>query len=142
MKRWLWLIVACAVWLQCRSGRTCKLAESWHAPPPHYDYFQSIELRADGTGHMAMGEGQMVRSDVKVQYSVKGRAMTLHYVAGSQAASRTIPFRLEEGDFVVEEPDYDRTRRRHFRCRLRFAENPFPPDAMSDDHRDYYACER
>jgi hypothetical protein len=146
MRRLAWiglLVLIVVAWMYCR-GKTppCVPALAWHSPPPHYDYFQSIELRRDGTGELAMGEGQLVRSDVKIRYRVDKGAIAIRYVAGSRAAARTIPITIDEGDFVVVEPEYDRTREHHYRCRLRFAQNPFPPDAVSDDHRIYYACER
>lgn len=142
MRRILWLGVALVVWLHCRGTSPCKLAAHWDAPKPHYDYLQYVSLKSDGTGEMVMGEGQLVRSEVSVRYRVKSDRITFSYVRGSRARSRTIRVRIDEGDFVVVEPDYDRERERHFRCRLHFAENPFPPDVMSDDHLDYYGCER
>jgi hypothetical protein len=140
MKRWPWLLVPLFAWLQCRDD-ACQLAEAWHAPPPHYDYFQAIDFEEDGTGLMDMGEGQRVRSEVRFRYQVQDSAIALEYVAGSKAPPRTIRFWLEEGDFVVVEPRYDGERERHFQCRLRFEEDPFPPDVYSDEHLDYYACE-
>jgi hypothetical protein len=140
MRRAWWLVVPLVVALQWRGSRhRCEVALDWHAPAAHYDYFQSIAFKADGTGELAMGEGQLVRTEVTVRYRVRGSAIVLTYVRGSAAPARTIRFSLDEGDFAVIEPDYDGRRERHFRCRLHFAENPFPPDAYSDDHRDYYA---
>src|SRR5687767_969192 len=110
MKRWFWLGLAAIAWLHCRDQPMCELAQHWHVPPPHYDYFQSIQLDADGTGELAMGEGQMVRAEVKVRYRVEPGAIRFEYVQGSEAATRAIRFRVEEGDFIVEEPDYDRRR--------------------------------
>jgi hypothetical protein len=135
--------MAVLLWLHCRtSGGPCALARAWHAPRPHYDYLQSIELRTDGTGELAMGEGQLVRTEVAVHYAVAGSAIRFDYVAGSHAASRTIGFELAEGDFTVVERDYEGAREHHYRCRLQLAENPFPPDTISDPHVVYYACER
>ncbi len=136
-------LAALALWLISRACHgSDPLVERWHAPPPHYDYFQSIELRTEGTGEMTMGEGQLVRSEVAIRYRADRGALAIEYVHGSHARPRTIAYRLERGDFAVVEPDYDGPRERHFGCRLAFAENPFPPDASSDDHRVYYACER
>lgn len=142
MKRLLWLSIPFALWLHCRHGERCRLAEYWHAPAPHYDYIQAIELRPNGTGEMIMGEGQHVVTDVRVRYRVARDSITFDYVAGSDAKPRTVDFRLDAGDFVIVEPGYDEPRKRRFRCRLHFAENPFPPDTYSDDHFDYYGCEQ
>lgn len=140
MKRLAFCLVAVAL-LRC-SSHHCELATHWHAPRPHYDYVQSIELRANGTGALVMGEGQLVRTDVTVRYRAADNVLHLDYTRGSHAPARAVRYKLDTGDFVVDEPDYDGSRRHHYRCRVRFAENPFPPDVMSDDHLIYYACER
>ncbi|MEP6862829.1 MAG: hypothetical protein ABJE66_19540 [Deltaproteobacteria bacterium] len=131
------------LWLHCRmQAPSCTLARAWHAARPHYDYLQVVELRADRTGELVMGEGQLVRTQVTIHYAVAGDAIRFEYVAGSHAASRSIGFALTTGDFPVVERDYDGAREHHYGCRLELAENPFPPDTTSDPHVMYYACER
>ncbi len=83
------------------------------------------------------GDHQVVRTVVRFRYERDRRAITFAY---DGYAKRRIEYELKEGKFDVVEPSPGGDRKTRFRCRLRFAEDPFPPSAYHHPRTDYYAC--
>jgi hypothetical protein len=134
------LLVAIALWASChRPHAACPLApEPWRAPAPFYDYLNVVSFDGRGRGELLYGDHQAIRAEVRFRYRASDRAISFDYEGH---APRTIGYAISAGDFKVWEPGPGGGTETRYRCRLRFAADPFPPDAYHHPQRDYY-CRR
>jgi hypothetical protein len=136
MRRLAIAVVLVLVALRCLRGPSCRLDQDWAAEAPFYDYLNSVSFDR-GRGELVYGDHQVVRTTVRFRYERDRRAISFAY---DGYARRRIEYELKEGKFEVVEPGPGGDRRVRFRCRLRFAEDPFPPGAYHHPRTDYYAC--
>lgn len=131
------------------------IAQRWKAGLQWYDFLLAIEFRQDGTGQMAQGESQAVRSLINFRYEISAD-MQMHFEffdttdpfwtpfwggrkmfeRTEENAFKTVAFHLLDGPFVIDEPYQQQETYRYL---LRFTSDPFP-DGEGDPRGlvDYY----